>query len=127
MSTVALSLGIDDPSIHIDGGKLHITNFTETDDAVVRVIGEAQDRIPALHRSAGENSVSAVTFQLPLTVKVAKIEWSADGGLGDASAEWQVPVTASSATTGTGPWAVIQAYYNPITARTDRRNEQWQL
>ena len=67
--------------------------------------------------SAGENSVGAVTFQLPLSVKIAKIEWSADSGLGGAPAEWQVPATASAATTGTGPWAVVQAYYSDITVR----------
>ena len=50
MSTVALRLGIDDPSIHIDDGNLYISNFTETDAAVVRVIGEAEDRTAALHR-----------------------------------------------------------------------------
>jgi hypothetical protein len=53
--------------------------------------------------SADENSVGAVTFQVPLTVKVAKIEWSASGGFGGAPAEWLVPATASSATAGTGP------------------------
>jgi hypothetical protein len=67
--------------------------------------------------SAGENSIGAVTFQLPLTVKVAKIEWSADSGLGGAPAEWLVPATAGSATAGVGPWAVVQAFYNNITAR----------
>src|ERR1700719_2005269 len=41
--------------------------------------------------SAGENSVGAVTFQVPLTVKVTKIEWSANGGFGGAPAEWLVP------------------------------------
>jgi hypothetical protein len=67
--------------------------------------------------SAGENSVGAVTFQLPATVKVAKIEWSANGGFGGAPAEWLVPAAASPASAATGPWAVVQAYYSDITAR----------
>jgi hypothetical protein len=54
--------------------------------------------------SAGEKSVGAVTFQVPLTVKVAKIEWSNRGG--GAPAEWL-----------TGPWAVVKAYYHDITVR----------
>jgi hypothetical protein len=54
---------------------------------------------------AGEKSVGAVTFQVPLTVKVAKIEWS-NRGLGGAPAEWL-----------TGPWAVVKAYYHDITVR----------
>jgi hypothetical protein len=67
--------------------------------------------------SAGENSVGAVTFQLPLTVKVTKIEWSANGGFGGAPAEWLVPATARAAPVGTGPWSVVKAYYNDITLR----------
>jgi hypothetical protein len=67
--------------------------------------------------SAGENSVGAVTFQLPLTVKVTKIEWSANGGFGGAPAEWLVPAAARPAAAGTGPWAVVKAYYNDITLR----------
>ena len=50
MSTAVLSLGIDAPSIHVDDGNLYVSNFTETDAAVVRVIGEAEDRAAALHR-----------------------------------------------------------------------------
>jgi hypothetical protein len=50
--------------------------------------------------SAGENSVGAVTFQVPLAVKVAKIEWSANGGFGGAPAEWLVPAPPSQR-----PWA----------------------
>ncbi len=34
--------------------------------------------------SAGESSVGAVTFQIPLAVKVSKVEWSANGGFGGA-------------------------------------------
>jgi hypothetical protein len=37
--------------------------------------------------SAGESSVGAVTFQIPLAVKVSKVEWSANGGFGGAPAE----------------------------------------
>jgi hypothetical protein len=58
----------------------------------------------------GEKSVGAVTFQVPLTVKVAKIEWS-DRGFG-APAEWLV-----SAKARTGPWVVVKAYYHDITVR----------
>lgn len=71
--------------------------------------------------SAGENSVGAVTFQVPLAVKVAKIEWSANGGLGGAPAEWLVPAAASSpaaagtAGADTDPWAVVSAFYRDIT------------
>ena len=50
VSTPVLSLDIDAPPIYVDGGNLYITNFTETDAAVVRVIGEAEDRAAALHR-----------------------------------------------------------------------------
>jgi hypothetical protein len=50
VSTAVLSLNIDAPSIHVDDGNLYISNFTETDAAVVRVIGEAEDRAVALHR-----------------------------------------------------------------------------
>jgi hypothetical protein len=37
VSTVPLRLDIDDPSIRVDDGNLYISNFTETDAAVVRV------------------------------------------------------------------------------------------
>lgn len=50
MSTVALSLDLDGPSINLGDGNLHISNFTETDAAVVRVVGGAEDRVAALHR-----------------------------------------------------------------------------
>jgi hypothetical protein len=67
--------------------------------------------------SAGEKSVGAVTFQVPLTVKVTKIEWSANSGFGGAPAEWLVPAAARTATVGTGRWAVVKAYYQDITLR----------
>ena len=67
--------------------------------------------------SAGEKSVGAVTFEMPLAVKVAKIEWSANGGLGGAPAEWQVPAATGSPTVGTDPWTVVSAYYRDVTAR----------
>ena len=69
--------------------------------------------------STGENSVGSVTFQLPVAVKVAKIEWSANDGFGGAPAEWLVPAPAGPATAGTSTstWAVISAYYQDITAR----------
>ena len=54
--------------------------------------------------SAGGRSVGAVTFQVPLTVKVAKIEWSSNRLR--APAEWLM-----------GPWAVVKAYYHDITVR----------
>ena len=40
VSTVPLRLDIDYPSIRVDDGNLYISNFTETDAAVVRVIGK---------------------------------------------------------------------------------------
>jgi hypothetical protein len=67
--------------------------------------------------SAGENSVGAATFQIPLTVKVTKIEWSANDGFGGAPAEWLIPAAARATAGGTGPWAVVKAYYNDIRAR----------
>jgi hypothetical protein len=54
---------------------------------------------------------------MPLTVNVTKVEWSANGGFGGAPAEWLVPAAARSATTGTGPWAVVKAYYSDIMLR----------
>jgi hypothetical protein len=66
---------------------------------------------------AGEKSVGAVTFQLPLAVRVTKIEWSANGGFGGAPAEWLIPAAARAAPAGTGPWAVVKAFYTDITAR----------
>jgi hypothetical protein len=66
--------------------------------------------------SGGERSVGAVTFQVPLTVTVTKVEWSANGGFGGAPAEWLIPA-AAPAPAATGAWAVVQAYYNDITAR----------
>jgi hypothetical protein len=36
--------------------------------------------------NAGESSVGAVTFQMPPTVTLAKIEWSANGDFGRAQA-----------------------------------------
>jgi hypothetical protein len=61
MSTAALRLGVN-PSVEVDDGKLYINNFTETDAAVVRVIGEADDRAIALHRILGLGaSISQVT------------------------------------------------------------------
>jgi hypothetical protein len=50
VSTAVVRLDIDTASIHVDDGNLYISNFTETDAAVVRVIGEAEDRAAALHR-----------------------------------------------------------------------------
>ena len=70
--------------------------------------------------SAGESSVGAVTFQIPLAVKVSKVEWSANGGFGGAPAEWLIPARASTAgspATGSDPWSVISAYYQDITLR----------
>jgi hypothetical protein len=67
--------------------------------------------------SPGENSVGAVTFQVPRTVKVAKIEWSASGGFGGAPAEWLVPAAARSSTSGTSPWPVVRAFYRDISLR----------
>jgi hypothetical protein len=61
--------------------------------------------------------VGAVTFQVPLAVKVVKAEWSATGGFGGAPAEWLVPPAAGSVAVGTGPWAVVKAYYRDITNR----------
>jgi len=68
----------------------------------------------------GENSVGAVTFQVPVAVSVAKIEWSASGGFGGAPAEWLTPVAAGSAPastagTRTDPWTVVSAFYGDIT------------
>lgn len=69
--------------------------------------------------SAGESSVGAVTFQVPLAVTVSKVEWSANGGLGGAPAEWLVPARASAAQTpaGSNAWSVVSAYYQDITLR----------
>jgi hypothetical protein len=70
--------------------------------------------------SAGENSVGAVTFQLPLAVTVSKVEWSANGGLGGAPAEWLIPPRASAAgaaAPGGDPWSVVSAYFRDITLR----------
>lgn len=70
--------------------------------------------------SAGENSVGAVTFQVPLAATVSKIEWSANGGLGGAPAEWLIPARASAAgppTTGSDPWSVVSAYFQDVTLR----------
>jgi hypothetical protein len=70
--------------------------------------------------SAGESSVGAVTFQIPVTVTVSKIEWSANGGLGGAPAEWLIPARASAAGTPAprgDPWSVVSAYYQDITLR----------
>ena len=66
--------------------------------------------------SAGENSVGAVTFQVPLTVKVTKIEWSANGGFGGAPAEWLVPAAARPALPAR-PLPGRQGLYNDITLR----------
>jgi hypothetical protein len=67
----------------------------------------------------GENSLGAVTFQVPLAVQVAKVEWSANGGFGGAPAEWLVPAVTGSSPSGsiTGAWAVVSAFYGDITSR----------
>ena len=70
--------------------------------------------------SAGESSVGAVTFQVPEAVTVSKIEWSANGALGGAPAEWLIPARASAAGTPAhraDPWSVISDYYQDITLR----------
>lgn len=67
--------------------------------------------------SVGEKSVGAVTFQVPLGVRVATIEWSANGGFGGAPAEWQVPAATGSSTVGTDPWVVVSPYYRDVTTR----------
>ena len=70
--------------------------------------------------SAGESSVGAVTFQVPVAVTVSKIEWSANGGLGGAPAEWLIPARPSAAGAprpGGDPWSVVLAYFRDITLR----------
>jgi hypothetical protein len=70
--------------------------------------------------SAAESSVGAVTFQIPLAVKVSKVEWSANGGLGGAPAEWLISAQASTAgspATRSDPWNVVSAYFQDITLR----------
>lgn len=75
--------------------------------------------------SAGEKSVGAVTFQVPIAVKVAKIEWSANGGFGGAPAEWQVPAATGSSTAGADPWTVVSTYYRNVTSHD--YSAAWQL
>jgi hypothetical protein len=70
--------------------------------------------------SAGETSVGAVTFQIPLTVTVSKIEWSVNDGMGGVPAEWLIPAGASAAgtpATGGDPWSVVSAYFRDVTLR----------
>jgi hypothetical protein len=70
--------------------------------------------------SPGESSVGAVTFQIPLAVKVSKVEWSANGGFGGAPAEWLISAPASTAgspATGSDPWSVVSAFFQDITLR----------
>jgi hypothetical protein len=70
--------------------------------------------------SAGESSVGAVTFQVPLAVTMSKIEWSANGGLGGAPAEWLIPARAAAAgapTAAGDPWSVVSAYFQDVTLR----------
>ncbi len=70
--------------------------------------------------SAGESSVGAVTFQVPLAVTVSKIEWSANDGLGGGPAEWLIPARASAAgapSNGGDPWSVVSAYFRDVTLR----------
>jgi len=40
--------------------------------------------------SPGERSKGAVTFQVPVRVRVAKVEWDASSGFGGAPAEWVI-------------------------------------
>ena len=70
--------------------------------------------------SAGESSAGAVTFQVPVAVTVSKIEWSANGGLSGAPAEWLIPAPASASgapAPGGDPWSVVSAYFRDITLR----------
>ena len=70
--------------------------------------------------SAGESSVGAVTFQIPLGVGIAKIEWSANAGLSGAPGEWLIPAQASAAPSpadSSDPWTVISAYFQDISQR----------
>lgn len=67
--------------------------------------------------SAGENSVGAVTFQVPLAVTVSKVEWSANGGLDGAPAEWLIPAGAGAPAPGGDAWSVVSAYFHDITLR----------
>jgi hypothetical protein len=69
---------------------------------------------------AGESSVGAVTFQIPLGVGVSKIEWSANAGLGGAPGEWLIPAQTSatrSPADSSDPWSVISAYFQDISQR----------
>ncbi len=61
--------------------------------------------------------MGAVTFQVPLTVQVTKIEWSANGGFAGAPAEWLIPAAATTDAVSTGPWPVVKTYYQDITLR----------
>jgi hypothetical protein len=70
--------------------------------------------------SAGESSVGAVTFEIPLAVKISKVEWSANGGFGGAPAEWLISAresTPGSPAIGGDPWSVVSAYFRDITLR----------
>lgn len=65
----------------------------------------------------GQTSVGAVTFQVPVGVKVASVQWGS--GFGSSVATWVVPATSSSSSprAGGGAWAVVSAYYRDITAK----------
>ena len=92
VSTVPLRLHSDDPSIHVDDGKLYITKFTETDAAVVRVIGEAEDRAAALHRilalGAYVSQVTASKLDLGDTIEqlTSSVEETVDRAVEDIAA-----------------------------------------
>ena len=53
-----------------------------------------------IHVAQGETEIGAVTFQVPTTVKVAKIQWGASSNFGSA-VQWdlQLPAAASASTT----------------------------
>jgi hypothetical protein len=90
--TVPLRLHSDDPSIHVDDGNLYINEFTETDAAVVRVIGEAEDRAAALHRilalGAYVNEVTASKLDLGDTIErlTSSVEETVDRAVEDIAA-----------------------------------------
>jgi hypothetical protein len=68
--------------------------------------------------SAGESSVGAVTFQVPLGVAVSRIEWSANAGLSGDPGEWLIPAQTSAAQSpadSIAPWTVISAYFQDIS------------
>ncbi|GAA4996061.1 DUF4352 domain-containing protein [Kitasatospora paranensis] len=97
-----------------------------------------------VHLAPGDSALGFVVFDLPVTSRPARVQFTLDSGLADRTGQWSVPATpttggpatpagptttvtrtAPAATTAPGARQVVEEYYAAIDARDYRR--AWDL